>query len=201
MVKSGVSTPKTLFIGSPHDLGDFCENAAKELGFPIVIKRDTGGRGKDIFRAHSIQELSTDLEEKFALAKTEGYLGGFVAQNFIRSTREHDCRIGVVNGLFAFSYKRSLTPYKSDDCWFASTTYGSVASLYEATEEEITESLKSSEAIGAQFNELDIVTTEDGPCVIENNPTPSYYVSDRDDRERMLAFVDILCNSFHSWSI
>jgi glutathione synthase/RimK-type ligase-like ATP-grasp enzyme len=189
MKEKDIPTPKTIFINQDSiNLDAACKKLMKELSFPMIIKRNIGGRGKDISRVGDINELLKDLENKFNNAIKENYFGGFVAQEFIKSNRDHDCRLGVIDGEVAFSSRRSLISYGTKDPWLASTTNGSVEGIYEAESEEKEIGLLASDSIGSRFNELDIMFSEEGPIIIENNPTPNYFDC-AEDIERIEAFV------------
>ncbi|PIN90273.1 hypothetical protein COU57_03920 [Candidatus Pacearchaeota archaeon CG10_big_fil_rev_8_21_14_0_10_32_14] len=189
MKSEGISTPETMFVNSKNGLDDFCKTVLFE--FPVIVKRNTGGRGKDISKVDSYLQLIQDLEAKFNLADRERYEGGFVVQEFIRSNRNHDCRIGIVNGEFAFSFKRSLISLRDgDEPWLASVSMGSDFGFYEVSQDEINLALRASRSIGAKFNEIDMMFEKEGPCIIEHNPTPQYILSDLEEQKRIKTFVD-----------
>jgi len=191
MKKNGIPNPETILIENEENLEEKTKDLCEKLRLPMIIKRNIGGRGKDISRIESYEEALNDLKNKFKNSKEEGYFGGFIAQEFIKSSRNHDCRIGIINGKFEFSYSRSLISLNSEDAWLASCTKGSVEGIYNAEEPEKKISLKASESIGSEFNELDIMFTENGPVVIENNPTPNYF-DEPEDRKRIIQFTEII---------
>ena len=189
MKKAGINNPKSFLIEETKGLEKLSKHLVKVLGVPMIIKRNTGGRGKDVSRVNSLEEVYDDLRNKFDLANNENYFGGFVAQEFVKSVRDHDCRMGVINGKSAFSYGRSLVSLNGENAWLASTSNGSIEKPYEANVNEKEIGIKASSLIGADFNELDIMFTEEGPFVIENNPTPNYF-NNKEDKERINAFVN-----------
>ena len=134
----------------------------------------------------------------FVVAEEQKYGAGFILQKFIKSVKDHDCRIGVVEGTFTFSYARSYIARDSEEKWIASTSGGSQEFHYDSSEAEIEIAIKASSAIGASFSESDVVMTTNGPCIIEVNPTPGYFVDSLDDLERMEIVVDTIIseNSF-----
>jgi len=194
MTKAGIKNPKTILIDENKNTAKIAEYLANELGFPIIIKRNIGGRGKDISRVSTINEIKKDLEEKFENSKKEGYFGGFIAQKFVKTIKNHDCRIGVINYTALFSYGRSLIQSNSEDNWLASMSNGSKKINYEAEDREKELSEKATKLIGAQFNELDIMFTENGPSIIENNPTPNYFNSPAGEKRIEFFINEILKN-------
>ncbi|MFA6255527.1 MAG: hypothetical protein WC675_05950 [Patescibacteria group bacterium] len=200
MKDDGVYTPETFFIDNLDGVNSFLGSTAGSFGPPFIVKRNTGGRGKDVSKVNSLDGLYLDLEDKFNRAEKEGYRGGFIVQEFVKP--ERDCRIGIIDGSFAFSYKRTLISKSEDDSpWLCSVCSGSEEHEYDANEDEIRTALKASRSIGADFNELDLIHTDKGPCVIENNPTPGYLISDTRDKERMERFVEAIIKNLlnHSY--
>jgi glutathione synthase/RimK-type ligase-like ATP-grasp enzyme len=188
--KEGIYTPPTLFVGFKEDIESVTKKAINEFGFPIVIKRNCGGKSYEVTRVKSENELISRLKKMFNLAECQGYKGGFILQKFIKTLRDHDCRLGVLGNKFAFSYARSLISRDSKDKWMASTSGGSVEFDYIPTKEEIEIATRASLAINAYFSESDIIMTKKGPCVIEVNLTPSYFIDSIEDLERMSVIVE-----------
>ena len=92
---------------------------------PIISKRNAGGRGKDISKINSIQELEQDLKNKFKLAEQEKYQGGFIIQEFVKSSKDYDCRLAIINKKKGFAYGRTLVSHNSNEKWLASASKGS----------------------------------------------------------------------------
>ena len=191
----GIPTPPTIFINSKNSIKKCLKKASKEFGFPLVIKRNCGGKSYQVTRANSFDESVKILEEMFDLAEKQNYHSGFVLQKFVKPLKEHDCRVGAVNGEFIFSYARSYISKNSEDKWISSTSNGSYEFPYSATQEEQEIAIKANLATGSFFSESDIILTEDGPFVIEVNPTPGYFVDSIDDIERMEKIVNSFVNS------
>jgi glutathione synthase/RimK-type ligase-like ATP-grasp enzyme len=194
--EQGVLTPSSIFVDFEDNIDSVCGKAVEELGMPIVIKRNCGGRSQDISRVNSEKELNKVLREKFESAKENGYGGGFILQEFIRSSRDFDCRLGVINGEFSFSYKRSLISYNSKDKWLASIGKGSVMGNYDALDVEVKLALEVNDVTKCTFSESDVIFTEDGPCVIEINPIPGYDIDDEHDMTNLQKFVEFVVNKF-----
>jgi len=175
-------TPETIFIKNKDKIDEISDKSIKEFGFPMIVKRNTGGRGKDISRVDNKEDLIKDLKEKLYSVDKDNYEGGFIIQEFIVPTKDHDCRMGVANGKFIFSYGRKLVSSNSEDKWLASQANGSKECLYEATADEKILGENSTNAIGAEFNEIDMAFGENQEMVIiENNPTPNFMFPEDDD--------------------
>lgn len=195
MKKEGVYTPETILIKGDESPKDIVDNLIESLGSPIILKRSAGGRGKDISRVHTKQEIIKDLDSKFSQALDEGYTGGFVAQEFVKSNRDYDSRIGIIDGKFEFSFSRSLIPFDSEDAWLASCSNGSIEGVYTAAPHEQELARRTTKIIGADFNQLDVIFTENGPCIVESNPTPNYE-DIPEDHSRIVQFVDFSLNKY-----
>lgn len=189
---NGVFTPPTLFIGNRKDIKEVSKRAVEKFDFPLVIKRNCGGKSYEVTRVYSLDEAIETLNQMFDKARVQGYKAGFIIQKFIKAIRPHDCRICIVNGKFLFSYSRSFISRNSEDNWIASTSGGSIESPFNATVEEIEIAKKAKEAINAKFGESDVIMTKQGPCVIEINPTPGYFIDSIEDIERMEMIVNEL---------
>jgi glutathione synthase/RimK-type ligase-like ATP-grasp enzyme len=192
---NNVMTPPTLFVGSEENIPFVVQVAVSQFKFPIVVKRNCGGRAEDISRVYNADELEHELYKKFKRAHEVKYGAGFIIQPFIKSIRSYDCRIGVVNESFCFSFKRNFVGHLSKEKWLASVHNGSAIGNYEASEKEIEIALTAIQAINCFFGEIDIILTEKGPCVIEINPTPRYYLVDTIDSKNLEKLVNLICDS------
>jgi RimK family alpha-L-glutamate ligase len=174
MHENGILTPKTILINENEEINKTCEGLIKRIGFPIVLKRNTGGKGENIVKVISKQELKQNLIKEFEIAKKENYFGGFIAQEFIKSSKNYDCRISVFDDRVISCISRNLIKYKSEDNWLASISKGSISQKYFPSKEIINLAFKTTKVINAIFNSLDIIISDKGPIVIENNLTPQY---------------------------
>lgn len=168
MKQNNVPTPDTILIDDNID--DFLN----KYRYPIMLKRNTGGRGKDILKIDNENELYEHIKITKDASEKENYHGGYILQEFVKSNRPYDCRIGIVNGKFGFAHARTLISEGDEDVWLASLSKGSKLMEYSPSEEEIEIAKNATKSIGALFNEVDMTFTNKGPIIIENNPTPNY---------------------------
>lgn len=190
--KKGINTPPSYFIDNIDELRVVGKKAINEFGFPLVVKRNCGGKSYEVTRVNSYKDLNEVMRKMFIVAESEGYRSGFLLQKFIKSIREHDCRIAFINGKYSFAYARSFITRNSTDKWMASTSGGSKEFEFEPTKEEIELAKKANKAIGALFSESDVIMTNEGPYIIEVNPTPGYFVEDLEDIKRMESVVNTI---------
>lgn len=186
-----VRTPKTLFINNINDYEKVLE-FSKIYSFPLIVKRDMGGRGIDVHKVDNYDELKEIVYHMLSDEYKKSYDAGIVIQEYLKNNRGYDCRIAIVNGKFAFAFKRYLIPDKEgDEAWLASVSRGSKKEYYEPSQAEIEVAMKATKAIGAMYNEVDMTFTDEGIAIIENNPTPNYF-KDVDNEKLESGVVEIL---------
>ncbi len=161
MSEAGIHTPKTWLIE------EFPENV-----FPVVIKRDTGGRAKDLSLVKNKKEFYNAIKK---INQDSQYSGKIIVQEFEKSIKDFDFRIGLFEDKFLYGHKRTLIAENSKEKWFASISKGSKVLPLETLDEKLINfAVNTNLALKTKFNVLDIIETEKGYCVIENNPTPNY---------------------------
>jgi len=170
MQKNQISTPKTIVFSKKLDISQ----TIKELGgFPVIIKRDSGGRGKDLQKCESIEEIFQAVNQ---IKNSPEYYGEIIIQEFIVPKTDYDYRVWVIGGNIIFHHTRNLISQKENEKpWLASRSLGSNIQIkkQELPQEIIELAKKASKSIKADFNVLDIMESEKGFVVIENNPTPN----------------------------
>lgn len=94
----GVKYPKTRVINSPEQ----AIAAAREIGFPLVIKPNIGGRGAGIIKFDSPKELETAVENKQI---DLGIDSTALVQKFAEKRGEHINRVETLGGKFLYAIK------------------------------------------------------------------------------------------------
>ncbi len=87
----------------PH--GDAAARFAAELGYPVILKPNTGSEGRGVHRADSLAELRVDLEALFVTddrVRLEEWVAGL------------DTRVTVLDGAVRLAYRR-LPPLLAGD--------------------------------------------------------------------------------------
>ncbi|OOZ39218.1 hypothetical protein BOW53_12610 [Solemya pervernicosa gill symbiont] len=174
MVEHGVPTPETLTLQSPTDTESALRFA--EGDYPVVLKRDMGGRAIDVELMTNPTVLHSRLLSHFENDNRATYGGDYILQRYHENLRNFDYRIAIIEGRFAYAYSRSLISNSAAERpWIGSLSRGSQRGDYTPSKVEIELAIRASNAIGATLNEVDMIYTEQGPIVIENNPTPTYF--------------------------
>jgi len=197
MLKDGISTPdliliKNVSVASIKKATKF----AKENGYPLILKRNMSGRGKDLFKIENENELIEKMNYVFSDDYVQNYAAGFVLQKFVVANRPYDCRIAIVDDKFAFAYGRTLISRKdNDEPWLASVSNGSKIIEYTPSIEEINLAKAATRSVGALFNEVDMNFSAEGPVIIENNPTPNY---DPEEIDLVKNAVELMIKKFQN---
>ena len=184
MEKSGIHTPETYLFSEDLDVNSIIN----KLGFPLIVKRDAGGRGFDLARVTSKEEMIKAIEK---IKSSEDYSGGIIIQKFMQPIEPRDYRVCVVNGEVAYAHGRSLISYgQTDDAWLASASLGSVNITLDEIPKELKDfAIKAAESINAMLDTLDIIKTKEGYLIIEHNPTPQL----TQEWEKQLGFSPTFC--------
>lgn len=164
MIYAGIPTPYTKRV----DPSTSIEQTLKSFGLPLILKRNTGGKGNGVIKVDTRKELSDLMHSPEILQKD------YLIQKFVESSQDHDIRVGVLGNETPISYGRTLVKQGGGVAWMGSCNHGSEIIPYHASENECRVAILASKAIQANLNEVDIQVTERGPIVIENNPTPGY---------------------------
>lgn len=159
MIKYGIPTPKT-YNAKVRSIDEIIQ----ELGFPMIRKPSMSGRSNGIVKCNNADELFEiiSLDEKIN--------GHVIIQEYIESVKPYDYRLLVCKGKVLFASTRNLV-----NGWMGSISKGSKAyQLTEIPPEIENLAIKATNSIAATINGVDIIMGEDGPVVIENNPTPNF---------------------------
>jgi RimK family alpha-L-glutamate ligase len=186
-----IRNPKTTLLKSAKEIKQGLL-FAKKCGYPIVLKRDIGGRAKEIFLIENESKLESKLNYLFQ--SSNEYKGGYILQKKINSIYDHDYRVGVINGKIIFCNTRSIVADEEGKKWITSASNGSIVLNIKTPPEIGKIAIESSKAIQATMNEVDIIVDENGPVIIENNPTPNYTITSEIRRKMLDLTIDKIKN-------
>ena len=130
-----------------------------KIGYPMIIKKNEGSFGNEVFLVKDFNEAATIAEK----------LGpnSFIMQEYIESSRGKSARLQVVGGEVITSMK--LT---NEEDFKSNVTGGGQMEKYEPTSEEIKIAIKACEKLGLDFAGVDIIWNEDDKpllCEINSN--------------------------------
>lgn len=185
----GILTPETFLVNNLEQMKNIMNSI---LNYPVILKRNCGGRAVDV----KLVKGETHLEQVWS--GFENYGGNFILQEFVNSLDDFDYRVTCFNGKVLYCYTRSLLQEDSSFKWLASVSKGSERKIVQIDDELKNFVLKATEAIGADFNSLDIVRTDKGYCVIENNLTPNFSDANSFEKKLSESLLDSLTKSIIS---
>lgn len=157
----GIPIPKSLLVSSA--IG--CLEAAKELGFPLVMKVDDGSRARDVHKITSLSHLKRTVP-KLIREKHLVHLEEFIEPpGFITRTT-------YVGGKLLDVYQKRIVK----GSWLASVSKGSSFSAYPDVSKKV---IKMGERVArcthSDILSLDIIEhAKRGPFVIDVNTTPQF---------------------------
>jgi len=189
----GIPTPESTFVETTEDIS-LAKQFAYQHGFPLVIKRDMGGRAVDMYLLKDGQSLEVALDYFFDAAYRRQYDAGVIIQTYHRNIRDFDFRIAIVDKRFTYAFGRSLIANSvTEPAWIGSQSRGSVSRSYSPSEEELELAVRSTGVIQSIFNEVDMILSDAGPMVIENNPTPVFFQNK--DEEKLISAMERILDS------
>ncbi|MEK7105503.1 MAG: RimK family alpha-L-glutamate ligase [Patescibacteria group bacterium] len=161
LAEAGIATPKFALCRTPMR----ALAAAKEIGFPLILKVAFGTHGKGVFFAENIE---TFLPIADYLAVRDG--NPVIVEEFIKEAGRKDLRLFVVGNQVVAAMQREA---KNGDVR-ANASIGGVGSPVELTEEEKTIAIAATKAFDLQIAGVDILRSDRGPLVIEVNANPGF---------------------------
>jgi ribosomal protein S6--L-glutamate ligase len=155
---ASISTPVTLAVGSDTSF----ESCSQTLGLPFVLKVSDGTHGEGV---HLVE-----TSEQYAQALGAGRV--FIAQQFVAEADGADKRLIVIGGKVVAGMQRQA---KAGE--FRSNLHlGASGSAYEPTAAEAELAVKAAKAVGLELAGVDIISSEQGPLVLEVNPSPGLQI-------------------------
>ena len=127
-----------------------------KIGYPMIIKKNEGSFGNEVF-------LAKDFNEAATIAESLGP-NSFIMQEFIKDSKGESARLQVVGDEVITSMK--LT---NEEDFKSNVTGGGKMEKYEPTDEEKSIALKACEKLGLDFAGVDIIWKENKPLLCEIN--------------------------------
>lgn len=153
LAENGVQVPDSVYTLSP----DVAVEAARRLGYPVIMKTVKGVGGQGVMRATGENELKPVMDT----------MKSFEQEICLQEFREHsgtDNRV-IVIGDYVTAYSRS----SGGDDWRSNISAGGERKKSDLTEEMKQAAIIAARSTGFDICGADIINTEDGPYVLEIN--------------------------------
>lgn len=167
--RAGVSQPKTVLDpygrgnGEKELLFSFADMLEQELGFPMIVKEETGYGGSGVHLVRSKEDLI--LSDMFSNARPH-----LVFQQFLPECFGTDIRIGIIAGEYAGAIRR----VGAEGDFRSNMHAGGHAEPYEPTAEEKALAIAAANATGLEYSGVDVLQTNEGPVICEVNSSPLF---------------------------
>jgi [lysine-biosynthesis-protein LysW]---L-2-aminoadipate ligase len=155
-VEAGVPTLRTMVAYTPQSALD----AIEEMGYPAVLKPNTGSWGRLLAKVNTRAAAEAVLEHKAVLGSFHHSI--FYIQEYIHKPGR-DIRVFVVGD------RAIAASYRNAEHWVTNTARGATSTHAPITPEIEQISLDAARAVGGEIMGVDLVETDAGLKVIEIN--------------------------------
>ncbi len=179
-IEQGVPTLRTLIAYTPES----ALAAIEELGYPVVLKPNTGSWGRLLAKINNRGAAEAVLEHKAVLGSFHHSI--FYIQEYIEKPGR-DIRAFVVGDrVVAASYRNAAH-------WITNTARGATSTACPVTPEIEDLSLRAARAVGGEIMGVDLIETADGLKVIEINVGAEFHgLRETTDTDIAAEIVDYL---------
>lgn len=153
--------PKSVITKNPEAAFE----AAKQIGFPVIIKVAFGTIGKGVFYAQD-QETFCPIVEYLTIRDKNPV----IIQEFIKEADRKDLRVFVVGKKIIAAMERCAP----EGDVRANTSNGGTGKLVELSKEEQRLALHTARLFGLEIIGVDLIRSNRGPLVIEVNANPGF---------------------------
>ncbi|MDR5673332.1 Glutathione synthase/glutaminyl transferase/alpha-L-glutamate ligase [Halalkaliarchaeum sp. AArc-CO] len=176
----GIPVPETRYVSNPVGESSVVD-AAREIGFPLVVKPNSTTRGVGVTRVDDLDSLSgivdyLDLVHDFDATGDRSYL----LQEFLPAARDY--RVMVVDGVAVGAVERRLPDAaRRAGRWKHNVHRGGEAVGVDLPERGRTLAERTARTLGIEYLGVDLLRTDDRWLVNETNARPT--VDDADKYE------------------
>ena len=161
LAQHGLPIPPSLTVGS----ATFLENAVAEVGnYPFILKPFHGTHGTGVMLLDTPTSLTSAVDALCDLHQD------YVIQSFIAEAEGVDIRVLVVGGEAVAAMKRSAPPGE----FRANIHKGASGETITLSDEYIRLAIEAATALELEIAGVDLLQTNDGPVVLEVNPSPGF---------------------------
>lgn len=180
LIEHGVPTLRTMLAYTPESAIE----AIERLGYPVVLKPNTGSWGRLLAKINDRDAAEAVLEHKEILGSYHHSI--FYIQEYVQKPGR-DIRAFVIgDSVIAASYRQS-------DHWITNTARGGISAPCPITPEIEDLALRAANAVGAEIAGVDIIETPEGYKVIEINVGAEFHglieTTDRDIPGEIISYL------------
>lgn len=161
LAHSRLPTPKTMLVKFPVSV----DLVQRELGFPVVIKNNSGSKGFGIY----LCESASNLKDLMELLSSNSNPNQIILQEFIASSYGRDLRVFVLGGRVIGCMKRT-----SNGTFKANYSLGGTVDLYPLTPEIEQLALTCARLFHLEIAGIDLLFDKEGFKVCEANSSPGF---------------------------
>ena len=161
LAQHGLPIPPSLTVGSAA----FLENAVAEMGeYPFILKPFHGTHGRGVMLLDTPTSLTSAVDALCDLHHD------YVIQSFVKEAGGVDIRVLVVGGEVIAAMKRSAPPGE----FRANIHKGASGEAVTLPQEYTRLAINAAAALGLEIAGVDLLETNEGPVVLEVNPSPGF---------------------------
>lgn len=161
LAQAGVPMPYFAITKSPTEAVE----AAKELGFPTIVKVAFGTFGIGVFLADRPETLKPIVSYLNIRDRNP-----VIVEEFIEEAKAQDIRAFVIGGKVISSMMRTAP----EGDIRSNTSTGGTGAPVELTEEEVALAIKAAATFELDIAGVDIIRSKRGPLVLEVNSNPGF---------------------------
>lgn len=160
--KAGIPHPRVIQVGTLAA----AHEAAVRLGYPLVLKAPDGAEGNSVKLVSQASELPDAIAQiRRVCGLAADVRAPILVQQLITGSIGHDKRVFVVGGVAVAGMERVAQPGE----WRSNLSQGAHPRPANLSAEEADLAVRSLAALDLDFGVVDVMTTSDGPLVIEVN--------------------------------
>ena len=161
LAQHGLPIPSSLTVGS----SEFLEETVAEMGnYPFILKPFYGTHGRGIMLLDTPTSLTSAVDALCDLRQD------YVIQPFITEAGGVDIRVLVVGGAVIAAMKRSAPPSE----FRANIHQGASGAAVSLPDEYNRLAVQATTALELEIAGVDLLETNEGPVVLEVNPSPGF---------------------------
>ncbi|MBI4599070.1 RimK family alpha-L-glutamate ligase [Candidatus Uhrbacteria bacterium] len=179
--EAGLPLPRWVIVRHP----EYAWSAAKEIGFPIIVKVPFGRGGKGVFYVENKKTLLPLIDYLNVRDKNP-----VILEEYIEEAEYNDLRAFVVGGRIVAAMERTA---KLGDVR-ANIHAGGTGRPVALSPEETELTLKAADAFGLEIAGVDVIRSKRGPLLLEVNAHPGFEavsaVTQTDVADAIIAYVE-----------